>query len=125
MILKHVITIFYTVAFFKRYTNFPEHTKKHRQQHFKKIQLCLTSNSSLDSSSLNLAKNTLISNSTIDITFLFTATNELWEIRNYNRKLFLRSPDKKNKNAASILNCYFLKEIFTLAHQTKYLYVVN
>ena len=53
---------------------------------------------------------------------LFFVKIKLKELRNYSRKLLL-SATKISGNTTNILNCYFSKQIYTLAHQTKYLHM--
>ena len=45
-------------------------------------------------------------------------------VRNYKRKLFL-SATKIGEITTKILNCYFLKYIYTLRHQANYLHIKN
>ena len=53
--------------------------------------------------------------------FFWLSWRLLQGLRNYNRKLFL-CPPQIGENTIKISNCCFSKSVYTLPHQTKYLY---
>ena len=51
--------------------------------------------------------------------------DEWMELGNHDGKLFFVSTRKISENISKTLNCYFSNQIYTLAHQSKYLPVGN